>query len=620
MDRVNTAKTFLWMIVGLAFSVAVTRFIFGLGATTNLSDTTPWGLWIGFDVMGGVALAAGGFVITALFYIMRREEFHPLVKPAVLTAFLGYVAVIVSLLVDLGLPWNIWHMIIFWNPHSPLFEVGWCVMLYTTVLLLEFSPVPLEPFSRYAKIRAFLMKFRFIFVLLGIMLSTLHQSSLGSLILIMPFKLPALWYTQILPIQFFISAVALGLMMVSFESLITTWLYRRKPETHLVAKLGKIAVWVLGIYLAVKLGELLVSGDFKLLFNGSWESSLYMIELLIGVIIPMIIFTVPRSRNSLAGQWIGSFMVVFGMAFNRINVGGLTMVGTTGEFYTPSWMEIAVTAGVISGAILVFLFFIEKFKVWDRPPEDPAADPFSLPKFDRSSEVWLGTPGIAGRTKFSLALIFCTAIGFALIPGQKIHSDGVADVASMPARGGDTLYIDGNRDTFGVGFAHQAHIERLGDTASCVRCHHMNLPLDKQSGCYHCHADMYHSTDAFGHQWHSSKAGGSIACFDCHTPGMEKTAQSAKTCDQCHNDLFLPAATIKVDQYMAPSYADAMHALCLDCHQKEQVTLGEEKHIDICSACHKSFAPHHLKPEVMSRLEDKYFNHVILPVANQKDN
>jgi Ni/Fe-hydrogenase subunit HybB-like protein len=147
MNRVRYTKLILWLITGFAAAVALNRFIFGLGVTTNLNDRTPWGLWIGFDVMGGVALAAGGFIITAIFYIMKREEFHPLVKPAVLTAFLGYVAVVFSLLVDLGLPWNIWHMIIFWNPRSPLFEVGWCVMLYTTVLLLEFSPVPLEEFK-----------------------------------------------------------------------------------------------------------------------------------------------------------------------------------------------------------------------------------------------------------------------------------------------------------------------------------------------------------------------------------------------------------------------------------------------------------------------------------------
>ena len=246
MNRVHVFKTILWSLVGLGAAVAISRFAFGLGATTNLTDATPWGLWIGFDVMAGVALAAGGFVITAVFYMMGRKEFHPMVRPAVLTAFLGYIAVVLSLMVDLGLPWNIWHMMIYWNPHSPLFEVGWCVMLYTTVLLLEFSPVPLESTSRYARVRAVLMKFRFPLVLLGIMLSTLHQSSLGSLFLIMPFKLHPLWYTGLLPVLFFVSAIALGLMMVSFESLFSAWLYRRPAETHLVARLGRAAVWVTG--------------------------------------------------------------------------------------------------------------------------------------------------------------------------------------------------------------------------------------------------------------------------------------------------------------------------------------------------------------------------------------
>lgn len=125
MSRVSLVKSVLWAIVGIATAVGLGRFLFGLGAVTNLTDATPWGLWIGFDVMGGVALAAGGFVITAIVYILKREEFRPTVKPAILTAFLGYLAVITSLIFDLGLPWNIWHMLIFWNPHSPLFEVGW---------------------------------------------------------------------------------------------------------------------------------------------------------------------------------------------------------------------------------------------------------------------------------------------------------------------------------------------------------------------------------------------------------------------------------------------------------------------------------------------------------------
>ena len=305
MNRVQNTKLVLWLITGLAAAVALNRFVFGLGATTNLNDATPWGLWIGVDVMGGVALAGGGFVITAIFYIMRREEFHPLVKPAVLTAFLGYLAVILGLMIDLGLPWNIWHMIIYWNPHSPLFEVGWCVMLYTTVLLLEFSPVPLEKFSRYAKIRNFLMKFRFVFVLLGIMLSTLHQSSLGSLFLIMPFKIYPLWYSNIMPIQFFISATALGLMMVAFESLVSHWLYRRAPETNLVAKLGKAVVWVLGIYLIVKMTDLAFTGKLGLIVAGTWESYLFIAEILISTLIPIIDFCYSKTagKEQLSMDW-----------------------------------------------------------------------------------------------------------------------------------------------------------------------------------------------------------------------------------------------------------------------------------------------------------------------------
>ncbi len=620
MSRVNTFKTILWMVFGLATAVGITRFVFGLGATTNLTDTTPWGLWIGFDVMGGVALAAGGFVMTAIFYIMKKDEFHPMVKPAVLTAFLGYVAVIVSLMFDLGLPWNIWHMMIFWNHHSPLFEVGWCVMLYTTVLLLEFSPVPLESTSKYAKVRSFLLKYKFIFVLLGIMLSTLHQSSLGSLILIMPFKLPELWYTAILPIQFFISAIALGLMMVSFESLVTSWLYKRKPETHLIAKLGVAAIWVLGLYLVVKLGELIISGEFGLVFNGSWTSNLYITELFIAAIIPMIIFAIPKTRNNVNWQFVASFMVVFGMAFNRINVGGLTMIGTTGEFYLPSWMEVSITAGVISAAILVFLFVVEKFNVWDRPPVDPEDDPVKLPVFDRSSEVWLGSPRLAARTKYSLAYILAVAIGFAILPGSKIHSGGVEKVTVVQARGGDTLYIDGNRDGFGVHFAHEQHVANLGGNESCIQCHHMNMPQDKQSGCFNCHMYMYEQADAFRHDWHASPSGANLKCFDCHTEGVAKSAATAQKCTHCHNDLYLAGSPIKVESNMAPSYSDAMHGLCLDCHHKRAVELAGKEDMDICSACHKSFAPEHLNPEVLARLESRYFNHVILPVLPQEGN
>ncbi|MBD3233658.1 MAG: hypothetical protein GF315_08025, partial [candidate division Zixibacteria bacterium] len=586
-----------------------------LGVTTNLTDATPWGLWIGFDVMAGVALASGGFVMTAIFYIMKREEFQPLVKPAVLTAFLGYLAVIFGLMFDLGLPWNIWHMIIFWNPHSPLFEVGWCVMLYTTVLLLEFSPVPMEEDSRYAKIRSVLMKFRFPLVLLGIMLSTLHQSSLGSLFLIMPFKLHPLWYSQILPVQFFLSAIALGLMMISFESLISHWLYGRKAETHLIAKLAKAAIWVLGIYFAVKIAEIAASGELGLIFSGSWESIIFILEILISILIPITIFAIPKARNSRAGQWIGSSMVVVGMVFNRINVGGLTMLRATGDSYVPSWMEISISLGVVSAAVLAFLFAVEKFHIWEKRPGHPESDPYAQPSFDRTSEVWLGTPGIASAFKYSLAFILAFSIGFALIPADRIHSEGVESVETQGARGSvmDTLFIDGNFDGFGVSFGHAKHAQEIIGDEGCVKCHHMSLPRSKENGCWECHESMYTEHDFFGHDWHTSVSGAGIACVECHPQGELRQASTAKSCDKCHSDMVKDYTGLKEVNFMAPSYVDALHETCITCHEQKSRELPDKEQLAICTSCHAElYYATTDKDEYIAEVQRKY-NHVIVP-------
>ncbi len=262
--RIVLFKGLLWFFAGLAAAVAVARLAFGLGAATNLSDSTPWGLWVGFDVMGGVALASGGFVIAALVHIFHRDKFHAAARPAILTAFLGYGAVAVGLLFDLGLPWHIWHPMIFWNPRSPLFEVAWCVMLYLTVLALEVAPTILVK-TRFTWLFRFLSRLALPIMILGIMLSTLHQSSLGSLLLIMPFRVHPLWYSSWLPELFFISAICLGICMVMFESCITSWLYKRKPETEMLAGLGKLAACALGLYFVIRMVDIFRQGKFDLI-------------------------------------------------------------------------------------------------------------------------------------------------------------------------------------------------------------------------------------------------------------------------------------------------------------------------------------------------------------------
>lgn len=619
MNRVQAVKIILWALTGLATAVGVTRFVFGLGATTNLSDATPWGLWIGFDVMAGVALAAGGFVMTAIFYVFKREEFRPLVKPAVLTAFLGYLAVIFGLLFDLGLPWNIWHMMIYWNPHSPLFEVGWCVMLYTTVLLLEFSPVPLEETSRYAKVRSFLLRFRFPLVLLGVMLSTLHQSSLGSLFLIMPYKLHPLWYSSIIPVQFFISAVALGLSIVALESLISHWLYRRHSEPGLIARLAKASVWVLTIYFIVRMIDIAATGKLGLVFSGDWEANLFILEMLMSVLVPVALFSIPRVRASAGAQWSGSFLVVVGIVFNRINVGGLTMLSATGDHYLPSWMEIAISLGVVSLAALAFLFAIERFHIWDKRPRHPEADPYAQPEFDYSARVWLGAPAVAAPTKYSLVFVLSFALGFAFLPEQKIEGRGVDLAPVLKARGGDTLFIDGNHDSFGTSFDHTKHIDSLGQKDSCVKCHHLNKPLDRESGCWECHRFMYVTTDVFNHDWHSNSHGAKLGCSVCHEEGKPREKATAKNCKDCHTDLFIGGSTITVDSFQAPSYVDAMHQQCVGCHKDRADADTTRTALGQCPTCHSSSPTDYLRQEVKQSLVPTRQVPVMLPFQEARD-
>ncbi|HTQ57093.1 MAG TPA: Ni/Fe-hydrogenase cytochrome b subunit [Bryobacteraceae bacterium] len=585
MSRVRRLKLVLWILAGLATAVACSRFMFGLGSTTNLTDATPWGLWIGFDVMSGVALAAGGFIVTATVYVFRLEKFHAVVRPAVLTAFLGYAAVVVGLLFDLGLPWNIWHMIVFWNPHSALFEVGWCVMLYLTVLALEFFPVPAEEFGALARIRAFLLRFRFPLVLAGIGLSTLHQSSLGSLYLIMPYRLHPLWYTPLLPLMFLVSAIGLGLMMVIFESHFTAYLYRRQPETAVLERLAAAGRWVLILYLALRFGDLAARGRLPELIFGGWQAALFWVELGMMAVAPALIFSWPRLRASRPGQFMAAGLGITGVVLNRIDVGGLAHM-TRGAVYVPSWTEVALTAGIVAGAALAFLFFVEHFKVWEERPADPGADPVRLPELDRVGATWLGAPHVAARTVYSLAFIVATALGFALLTPHPAAGRGVERETAQRARGGDILRIDGNLNGFGTSFPHQKHIEMWGGKASCPRCHHLNLPRDQASGCYQCHRQMYTISDAFGHDWHAAPDGGKLSCGECHPRGQARAAATAKPCAKCHRDLVPASAIYKVASYDARGYVDAMHQLCVGCHRQEAPKRGKPD-MARCAWCHK---------------------------------
>jgi Ni/Fe-hydrogenase subunit HybB-like protein len=347
-------RSLFWRIAALAilgagaYGVWV-RFTQGLGASTNLNDHAPWGLWIGFDILCGVGLAAGGFAITTAVYILHLERLRPIVRPAILTAFLGYLMVVVALMVDLGRPWNIWRAMVMWNPHSVMFEVAWCVMLYSTVLGLEFSPMLFERLKWHAAARV-VKRVVVLLVGLGFLLSTLHQSSLGSLYLIMPTKLYPLWYSPILPILFWLSAVSVGLAMVIFESGLSARAFGRALEFDLLQSVSKVMAGFLGLFLTVRFLDLAWRGAlpqaFRLAGPGSYEARMFWLETAL-LALPILLLALPRVRANPQALFACSAVVVGGFLVNRLNVSTTGFDRSSGVHYFPSWMEIAVTMSIV---------------------------------------------------------------------------------------------------------------------------------------------------------------------------------------------------------------------------------------------------------------------------------
>lgn len=619
--RLAVTKAVLWFLVGAGAAIAAVRFALGLGVTTALTDLTPWGLWIGFDVVSGVALAAGGFVIAAAVHVFHLKRYHGVLRPAILTAFLGYTAVVLGLLVDLGRPWNIWRMMVYWNPHSPLFEVGWCVMLYLTVLTLEFAPVVAESL-RWSKIYAVLKKVTLPLVVAGIALSTLHQSSLGTLFLINPQRMHPLWYSPLLPVLFFVSAVGLGLATVIVENVVSSWLFRVEPEAHLLPGLTRAAGWALAGYLALRLGDLAWRGKLALALEGSWASALFLTEILIAVVVPLLLFTLPSARRSTRAMGTGAMLVVGGFVLNRATVAGISHVPVTGSRYLPSIPEILVSLGVVAAMALVFLFFVEHLRVWETPP-DPA-DHFRAPMVDPASGVYVRGPWMGVVQRAALACVLGVSAGLVLLElgtangaeprPTPVRPPRAVDVLRLPVPGSseqhrlvlepaaagtgtveNALLIDGDRRGRFAIFEHERHQQRLGGAASCVKCHHVNAPLSKGTSCSQCHRDMYRATDTFSHSRHVTALGGNAGCISCHRPGAAKTRAASASCTGCHPDSRVPSRGVAVASAMpqgfAPGYKDAMHTLCIDCHAKYETEHAVAKPVlSRCPNCHRARA------------------------------
>lgn len=376
----GVAVLLFFVLVGAVFGVV--RMIFGIGSVSNLSNQHPWGIWIGVDVASGVALASGGFTTAGLVYVFQRKLFHAVMRPALLTALLGYTFAVLALTIDIGRWWNIWRPMFHWNGNSVLFEVAVCVMLYMIVLYVEFAPIVIKRFQRRVRLprrfshlnevvealldlaEMFLGKIMPVLICAGIVLSFLHQSSLGALMLIAPSKVHPLWYTPILPLLFLLSAIAVGFPMVVFESVAAGRAFGHETDREVLTGLARIMPFTIGLYLAVKIGDLAFRGAWVHLFVPTLQAKAFWVEMIAGVVLPFVMLLIPRVRRSPGLLFWASTLFVAGVLLNRVNVFWVSFQSPyQQDGYFPAVGELAITVGFVAALILAYRIVVTVFPV-----------------------------------------------------------------------------------------------------------------------------------------------------------------------------------------------------------------------------------------------------------------
>ncbi|MFZ5642830.1 MAG: NrfD/PsrC family molybdoenzyme membrane anchor subunit [Bacillota bacterium] len=369
--KITPVRIVLMGVAAAAIMMMVYRLVFGLGSSTNLNDQWPWGLWIGFDVLTGVALAGGGYSTCLLVHVLHIKKFTPIARSAMLTSLIGYLLVMAGLFMDIGRWFNFWQPFVSWGYHSVLFEVFWCVSLYTTIQLLEFGEIATEKVMKpWHKIVKKVLPVLFI---IGIVLPTLHQSSLGSLYVIEVGKLYPLWWSMLLPVFFLMSSFFVGPAMVTFENLLAGRALGHRTDTNVLQSLIKVSGYLMLAYLGLKIFDLFYRGAAGLVFKGNFEGNMFLLEMIAGVVVPLIICFTPRLRETKAGLMSFSVLVVAGVIINRMNVVFTGMSGSMGGFYFPSFIEWGVSIGLVAIGVLGYLFVVENFSIL--PHESKAREP-----------------------------------------------------------------------------------------------------------------------------------------------------------------------------------------------------------------------------------------------------
>jgi Ni/Fe-hydrogenase subunit HybB-like protein len=352
-------------LAGVAIFFLAQRFIYGLGAVTNISNGYTWGIWVVWDVIIATGFACGGYAIALATYILNRGEFHPLVRPALTASVFGYTLGGVSVLIDLGRYWNFWHILspAYFNVNSVMFEVAACITLYIIVLWLEFVPTFLDYLQRKGLQKLF-NRILFLFIGLGVLLPSMHQSSLGSLLVVMGYQVHPLWQTQLLPLLFLLTALCMGYSIVIFEATLAAFGFRRDihAELPLLSKLGKIVAGILAVYLALRFGDLAWRGELERLFSSGKLSVMFWIEIALFTY-PVLVMLSARNRRRLSMLFPAAVSMLAGAVLYRIDAFLVAYEYESPWHYFPSAPEILVTLGIIAIEVLAYIVFVKKFPI-----------------------------------------------------------------------------------------------------------------------------------------------------------------------------------------------------------------------------------------------------------------
>jgi octaheme c-type cytochrome (tetrathionate reductase family) len=600
----------LLILMGVGFAFGITRLILGLGSVTNLDDRNPWGIWIAFDVACGVALAAGGFTTAALVDIFGRKKYHALLRPAILTAFLGYLWVAIALLFDLGRYWNIWRPVFHWQGNSVLFEVGMCVLVYLMVLSVEMSPAVLEGLKArmdgqewgaallrkvekpilalYAALKIMLP----LFIVAGVVLSCMHQSSLGTLMVIAPTKLSALWHTPMLPILFLLSALCVGFPMVILESIYANSSFGRKPEMELLAPLSKAIPWFLGAYGILKFGDLAFRYQQLNFMEHPAATISLVIEILLGVVAPFLLFLSRAVRRSMGWLLFAVSLTIFGVVLNRLNV---FLVGYTAPYatktYFPSIGEIAMTVAIVSSILFCYRVAVTLFPIL--PGFAPAAEIQPAPMSEESEAAvnpfwtWvIRGAAIACILAFIglYSVVHIGAIRASVKTVEEVRRVQSAVAAPVTASGSsypqrplayrnfyllNSAVLKTKTDDYEpVGFSHRIHDGLAG--GDCSVCHHRYTGDEK---------DRVGTDIKELHSMMELRLSG--PCSSCHDDMAKNPPQGCRRCHALPNEADAPARL---------GLKGAYHRLCIGCHERQSRQAAAPTE---CSACHHPWTPDH---------------------------